>query len=264
MDRQTIIEAIESTDCMIPHISGFVEYLSIPGLKACVTAVSDPAANRVSNARLSAGNASDITAQIHKYYSNRNLAFSWIVGPNTTPGGIENILVKAGMKKTIDIEGMYLEDMKLDAPSSIDIRISERPLSDPGPSVETMAEAFPMSLESSRHLHELLYRSEPQLRSRIYLAYAEESDQPVACSYMTYLPNHPIALLSGAATLPTFRGQGFYIAMLARRIEDARADGNETLIVLADRTTSAPICKKTGFVKACGLEVYTWTPNASS
>ncbi len=264
MHKQTIIEAIESTDYMIPHIPGFLEYLSIAGLKACVTAISDPAANRVSNARLTEDNVADVVAHIYQYYSSRNLAFSWVVGPNTTPRDIESHLVNVGMKRTIGIEGMYLEAMNLEVPDNADVRIVERPLSDPGASVETMAEAFPMSLESSRHFHELLSRSEPQLRSRIYLACAENSEQPVACSYMTYLPRYPIALLCGAATLPIFRGRGFYTSMLARRLNDAHADGIEKLIVLADRISSAPICKKTGFVKACSMDIYTWMPKPAS
>jgi len=56
----------------------------------------------------------------------------------------------------------------------------------------------------------------------------------------------------------------FYTSMLARRLNDAHADGIEKLIVLADRTSSAPICKKTGFVKACSMEIYTWTPKPAS
>jgi len=101
MHKQTIIEAIESTDYMIPHIPGFLEYLSIAGLKACVTVISDPAANRVSNAHLTEDNVADVVAHIYQYYSSRNLAFSWVVGPNTTPRDIESHLVKVGMKKTI-------------------------------------------------------------------------------------------------------------------------------------------------------------------
>ncbi len=264
MDIQTIIEAIESTDYMIPHMPGFLEYLSIAGLKACVTAISDPAANRVSNAHLTEDNVADVVAHIYEYYRSRNLAFSWVVGPNTTPRGIESHLVKVGMKRTIGIEGLYLEAMNMQFLDNADVRIVERPLRDPGPSVETMAEAFPMSLESSRHFHELLSRSEPQLRSRIYLAYVENSEQPVACSYMTYLPRYPLALLCGAATMPTFRGRGFYTSMLAKRLNDARAEGIEKLIVLADRTSSAPICKKTGFVKACSMEIYTCMPEPAS
>jgi hypothetical protein len=264
MDRQTIIEAIESTDYMIPNIPGLLEYVSIPGLKASVTKISDPAANRVSNARLTESNVTGVIAQVHEYYSSRNLAFSWVVGPSTTPATIESHLVKAGMKRTCDVDGMYLADMNLQIPGDSDVTIVQHPASDPGPSIKVMAEAFPMTLESSRHLHQLILLSEPPLRSRIYLGYVEDCEQPVACSYITYLARFPVALLCGAATLSTFRDRGFYTAMLARRLEDARADGIKTLIVLADRTTSAPICKKIGFVKACGLEIYNWPPEPAS
>jgi hypothetical protein len=264
MDTQAIIEAIESTDTMIPNIPGLLEYLSIPGVEACVTELSDPAANRVSNAWLTEDNVAAVVDRIYQYYSSRNLAFSWVVGPSSTPRSLEDRLVDIGMENTISIDGMFFDDMNLDIPANPAIRITEQPLSDPGASIETMAEAFPMSPESSRHLHKLLARSWPALRSRIYLARLNDHDQAVACSYMTYLPDRPIALLCGAATMPAYRGKGMYTSMLGQRLADARADGIETLIVLADRSTSAPICSKIGFVKACEMEIYTWTPEPVS
>ena len=78
-----------------------------------------------------------------------------------------------------------------------------------------------------------------------------------------YVPDSPIVLLGGAATVPEARGHGAYTALVKRRLDDARADGREAAIIQADRNTSAPICAKLGFKELCSLELYVWSPPAS-
>ena len=91
---------------------------------------------------------------------------------------------------------------------------------------------------------------------------AIDDGEPVAWSYLVYIPESPIVLLGGAATLPEARGQGAYTALVKRRLDDARADGREAAVIQADRNTSAPICAKLGFRELCSLEVYVWSPPA--
>ena len=43
---------------------------------------------------------------------------------------------------------------------------------------------------------------------------------------------------------------------MARRLADARQDGIEAAVIQAVRTTSAPICRKLGFVEIAPLEMY--------
>jgi predicted GNAT family acetyltransferase len=73
-----------------------------------------------------------------------------------------------------------------------------------------------------------------------------------------YLPDSPIVLLGGAATLPEHRGRGIYSALVAKRLADARADGRTAAVIQAARSTSAPIAAKIGFREICGLEFYAW------
>jgi N-acetylglutamate synthase-like GNAT family acetyltransferase len=73
---------------------------------------------------------------------------------------------------------------------------------------------------------------------------------------MLYLPDQPIALLLSAATLPAFRGYGIYTSLVARRLADARQDGIDAAIIQAVRATSAPICRKLGFVEIAPLDLY--------
>ena len=74
-------------------------------------------------------------------------------------------------------------------------------------------------------------------------------DYPVATAGMLYMPDLPIALLLSSATLPDFRGYGIYTSLMARRLADARQDGIEAAVIQAVRATSAPICRKLGFVE---------------
>jgi N-acetylglutamate synthase-like GNAT family acetyltransferase len=91
---------------------------------------------------------------------------------------------------------------------------------------------------------------------RVYLAYVEGVDYPVATAGMLYMPNLPIALLLSSATLPDFRGYGIYTSLTARRLADAHQDGIEAAVIQAVRATSAPICRKLGFVEIAPMELY--------
>jgi N-acetylglutamate synthase-like GNAT family acetyltransferase len=90
----------------------------------------------------------------------------------------------------------------------------------------------------------------------VYLAYVEGVEYPVATAGMLYMPDLPIALLLSSATLPDFRGYGIYTSLMARRLSDARQDGMEAAIIQAVRATSAPICRKLGFVEVMPMELY--------
>ena len=96
------------------------------------------------------------------------------------------------------------------------------------------------------------------IRVRSYFGYL--GDAPVAWSYLVYVPDSPIVLFGGAATLPEHRGHGLYTALVKRRLDDARADGREAAIIQGDRETSAPICAKLGFRELCSLVVHVWAP----
>ena len=59
-----------------------------------------------------------------------------------------------------------------------------------------------------------------------------------------------------SATLPDFRGYGIYTSLMARRLADAAQDGIEAAVIQAVRATSAPICRKLGFVEIMPMELY--------
>jgi len=72
---------------------------------------------------------------------------------------------------------------------------------------------------------------------------------------MAYTPIVRVALLAAVETglflLPELPGR-----MVARRLVDARRDGDTAAVIQAVRAASAPICQKLGFVELGGLEWY--------
>ena len=121
-----------------------------------------------------------------------------------------------------------------------------------------MARAYEMPEEVARFFNVLLAMTDSKVKNRGYFAYVDGGTEPVAWSYLVYLPDSPIVLLGGAATVPEHRGRGIYSALVAKRLADARADGRRAAVIQAVRSTSAPICAKLGFREVCGLEFYAW------
>ncbi|HEY6957603.1 MAG TPA: GNAT family N-acetyltransferase [Candidatus Limnocylindria bacterium] len=249
-----LIAAIESTLTFYDPVPGVSEALGIPGLDGRVTVLSDPLANLVTMARLDERNADATIARVKERFGGN--AFGWVTGPSTTPRDLPERLERAGFVVAERLAGMALTD--LDRPiAAPPVRIDEVAPADAGRESEMMARAYGMP----REVNDLFLRllgAQRRIRVRGYFAY--EDGKPVAWSNLVYVPNTPIVLLGGAATVPEARGHGLYTALTKRRLDDARADGREAAVIQGDRTTSAPICAKLGFRELCALEFYAWTP----
>ena len=261
IERKTIIEAIEHADCLIPHIPGYCEYATISGVLTCVTPADDPMSNKALLAHLNDKSVDGAVRQVTEYFAGKRKPFSWIVGPGSAPPDLGSRLLACGFGQPLVCHGMYLPDPGIKIDTDPSIRVSELSVDKPDAAVEIMATGFNMTLEASRSLHEIMALSANELRTRIYLAYLAGVDRAVACGYVTRFPDRPIALLCGGATLQEYRGRGAYKALLARRLRDIVRDGVNTVIVLADQRTSAPICAKVGFAKVCELQMYVWRPD---
>ena len=71
-------------------------------------------------------------------------------------------------------------------------------------------------------------------------------DRIVSAAWISYYPEVQFASLLGGATLPEFRKRGYYTALLAARVREARQRGCRFLTVNAS-LMSAPILEKSGF-----------------
>jgi hypothetical protein len=262
ISKGILIDAIESFYSFLPEVPGRFEYLPVPGIRALVTPLSHPLANVVSKATLSPDKADDIVKAVYDFYVDRKKAFGWAIGPLTTPADLGSRLNTAGIVKRGESAGMVLTNLETPIKSNPSVRIRKANTDDIEVVSKVMARAFPMPEDVSYLISEVLMLYCDQIKSGIYLAFLEGIDEPVATSFIFHVPDQPIVMMSGAATLQEHRGKGIYSSLVASRLADARKDGAEAAAILAVRSTSAPICRKLGFKEICGVEHHSWKPES--
>jgi hypothetical protein len=260
IDRQTLIDAIEASFVMLPETEGMVSCLEIPGIGGHETALSHSMVNMVTSTTLTLDNADEAIRAVREHFAERHKAFGWVVGPSATPADLGTRLAGAGLTKMFDAAGMALTDLSVQFRVNPAVKIREATPAEVAMASETMAEAFPAPKEVVQFMYEVLFRERERLKTRIYLAYLEGVEDPVACSSMGFIPDKPVVHLRGAATNKKHRGRGIYTSLLARRLNDARKGGAEAAVIQAILTTSAPICRRLGFTEVCDLQFYTWSP----
>jgi GNAT superfamily N-acetyltransferase len=256
VSEPALIEAIESSLTVYPPVPGLAEDLGVPGLRGRVTDLSHPLANLVGMADLRDRDVDATIRLVKNRYSYGRKAFGWVTGPLTRPADLGARLVAAGLTKIDEMAGMALTDLAVPIATDPSLRVEEATLTEALDASQMMATAYDMPVEVARFFNVMLALTDRQVRNRGYFAYVE--DKPVAWSFLIYLPDSPVVLLGGAATLPEHRGRGIYRALVARRLADARADGRTAAVIQAVRSTSAPIAAKLGFRELCGLEFYAW------
>jgi GNAT superfamily N-acetyltransferase len=90
---------------------------------------------------------------------------------------------------------------------------------------------------------------------------AMAGDQPVCSARIEFLPGTSFASLWGGGTLPGWRGQGIYRALVAFRAQLAADRGYRYLYVDAS-PDSQPILARLGFSRLARTTPYVWDPEA--
>jgi GNAT superfamily N-acetyltransferase len=250
--------AIESSLQVYPPVPGLSEDLGVKGVRGRVTDLSHPLANMVGMADIAPENVEATLKMVRSRYSGGRKAYGWVTGPLTRPHDLGERLVAAGLTKVDEMAGMALTDLDVSIAVDPKIEIREGTLHEAQAASEMMGRAYGMPEEVARFFNVLLAMTDGKVKNRGYFAYVDGGDQPVGWSYLVYLPDSPIVLLGGAATLPEHRGRGIYSALVAKRLADARADGRRAAVIQAVRLTSAPLAARLGFREVCGLEFYEW------
>ncbi len=250
--------AIESSLQVYPPVSGLSEDLGVKGVRGRVTDLSNPLANLVGMADIAPEGVDATLKMVRSRYSGGRKAYGWVTGPLTRPLDLGRRLVASGLAKADEMAGMALTDLAVPIAVDPNIEVREATLHEAQAASEMMARAYGMPEDVARFFNVLLAMTDSKVRNRGYFAFVDRAPQPVGWSYLVYLPDSPIVLLGGAATLPEHRGRGIYSALVAKRLADARADGRSAAVIQAVRSTSAPIAAKLGFREICGLEFYAW------
>ena len=258
VSETAVIAAIESSLQVYPPVSGLSEDLAVKGVRGRVTDLSHPLANLVGMADIAPEDVEATLTMVRNRYSRGRKAYGWVTGPLTRPHDLGARLVASGLKKEDEMAGMVLTDLAVPIAVDQKIEIREATLHEAQAASGMMARAYDMPEEVARFFNVMLAMTDSKVRNRGYFAYVDGGNEPVGWSYLVYLPDSPIVLLGGAATLPEHRGRGIYSALVAKRLADARADGRSAAVIQAVRSTSAPIAAKLGFREVCGLEFYAW------
>ena len=256
--EDTLTYAIESSLQVYPPVSGLSEDLGVKGVRGRITDLSHPLANLVGMANIAPDDVDATLKMVRNRYSRGRKGYGWVTGPLTRPHDLGERLVASGLKKADEMSGMALTDLAVPIAVDPKIQIREATLHEAQAASEMMARAYDLPEEVARFFNVLLAMTDGRVRNRGYFAYVDGGAEPVGWSYLIYLPDSPIVLLGGAATLPEHRGRGIYSALVAKRLADARTDGRSAAVIQAVRSTSAPIAAKLGFREICALEFYAW------
>jgi GNAT superfamily N-acetyltransferase len=173
--------------------------------------------------------------------------FLWWIGPSATPSDLETRLLAGGATPWEDgvITVMVTEQEPPEAPE-VEVRRVER--------FEEFAVAREIAWAVADFTEQQMaeYRAtlpakwEERLRSdngAAYLAYVD--GEAVGSGDMLFLPF--CGFLSGASTLPDFRGRGAFRALVRARWDDAVRRGTPALVVGAGKM-SRPILGRIGFL----------------
>lgn len=195
------------------------------------------------------------------YYRGLGGGFEWKVFDHDTPGDLRERLAAHGFEVDEAEAIMVLEldqaPLLLLAPVTHDLRrITDPALVDDVLSVQN--EVWQDSHEDlGDHLRRML--SDYPSMTSVYAVYAD--GRPVASAWLYFDGRSPFASLWGGSTLPAYRKQGIYTALLAVRVQEAIAKGALFLTIDAS-AMSRPIVARFGFRQIATAYACTWSPES--
>lgn len=201
---------------------------------------------------LKAENADAVIRQEQDLFVAMGHHLEWKVFEHDAPADLRQRLEQAGFDMSVPPDAVMVLDAE-QAPAALRENQSTaiRQITTPeqvGDILAVQREVWGSEFERlTREMAETL-RDRPDQLS-VYAAYVD--NQPVSSAWARYTPNSQFASLWGGTTLPDYRGQGHYSALLAARLQDAVQHGRRFLTVDAS-PMSRPILEKHGF------QVITW------
>ena len=181
-----------------------------------------------------------IDATIAEYRA-LGLKFRWNGGPGTAPADLGERLSRRGLEVSWG-RGMARSTETSGQPREPAIAIAEVDASTVEVYSDVMAagwslERGPFAAASAAIL------ATPGCRHRLFLA-TWDGEPAATAGYVAFARS---AHLVGGVVLPAFRGRGLYRALVAARLEHARAAGLTLATSHARESTSAPILDRMGF-----------------
>ena len=254
-------EIILDSMFLLPKMTGNVTMLNLPGMRGYISHIRDPYANRVGLTSSTA--IGEKIQQVCDFFADRKMGFTWVTGPSDIDAGIPEKLLAFGLKPAHfhQIAGMCLKAPFPEFPKNPDIRIQEIQHEEIISHIALISSVYGLSQEMARYLY-VSSQFQQSIRSRFYLAYLKNIDEPVGYSSSAYVADDSIVVLRGSGIIPKHRGKGIYKALIQQRLADAIDDGLYSAIVCAARDSSCHALNRFGFQENCPIEWYQWSPEA--
>jgi GNAT superfamily N-acetyltransferase len=259
VDRFQLIACLEDVMFRTPRGARGVVPLAFEGVRGRRTPLPMPYTNLV-GVEGPGVTVPDVSIEaVLEEFQSRGAAFGWLIGPNS-PEGLAARLKGRGLERAEEFAGLALTDLNTEIPVSDIVSVREVGREEEEAFSDLLSRAFGLPPEMVAFLNEILYFAGSEVRARNYFAYVAGVEEPVGTASTIYAARDPIAVLAGSAVLEEHRGQGIYRTLVRRRLDDVRAEGTEAAVIQAVRSTSAPICRASGFEEVCAQELWAWSP----
>ena len=215
-----------------------------------------PGMNFILYSRLDETNADAVIQEQVAYFSRMDQPFSWKVYDHDTPPDLKDRLAAHGFACDEPSPVLILDVREappgLLAPVAADVRpVAHRDQLDAVVAIEEQVWGGSFGWLKQRlgdHLAIPDYLS-------VYVAYVD--GQPACAGWAYFHPNSQFASLFGGSTLPAYRKQGLYTAVLAIRVQEAIQRGYRYLVI-EPTEMSRPIVARHGFRLLTVAYDYEW------
>ncbi|MFW9852938.1 MAG: GNAT family N-acetyltransferase [Candidatus Thorarchaeota archaeon] len=200
-------------------------------------------------------NANSKIEDIVSFFKKRNLPFLCLIGPNSKPNNIEELLFENNLRLVIkepamaffldkfEVKNKPLAELEIVEPRNYDELIIWN-------NIRKEVYEFPEEVLTKSYLI-------PILDSKVtaYMAYVEK--KPIATSLVFY--DSGVAGIYSVTTLPEYRGKGIGTYMTYLLMQDAKNKGYK-LITLHSSEKGLSVYRKLGFQEYDYINYYFWKP----
>jgi GNAT superfamily N-acetyltransferase len=210
---------------------------------------------------LNEANADRVIAEQIAYYQQLGQNFEWKTYDHDTPGDLKDRLSAQGFQAE-EPEALLVLDIDtapaiLLQPVTHDVRrITNPDQLEEVRRIKEQTQGEPLDWLIPALGDDLI--NDPDHLS-VYIAYAE--GVPVSAAWISFHDRSQFAGLWGGSTLAEYRGRGFYTALLAARLQEARQRGVRFLTIDAS-PMSRPIVEKYGFQFLTITQPFMWQVKA--
>lgn len=200
--------------------------------------LKDGGFNEVSLAVLEPLDADRVIDETLARYAREGMRFRWSVMPDSRPVDLPERLAARGLRRS-ETRAMSRDTSSLPMPPGVEVR--RVTAADLHLFTRVMAEGWGMAAGPLIAVNEAMLANPG---SPLFLAWVD--GEPVGTAGLVLAERS--AYLLGAVVLPASRRRGVYRALIAHRLDVARALGLELATVHASADTSGPLLERLGFV----------------